>query len=269
MILKVLMENTALDDRYVCEHGLSLYLETEKHRILFDTGQSGRFTENAESLGVDLSQIDIMILSHGHYDHSGGMQKFLQKNDRARIFARKTYDAPHFNAEKKYIGVDPALIGNPRIQIIDSDCRIDEELELLCYGNRVCKEPMDTAGLWQGDLKETGEMILEPEQFLHEHYLMIRENGKKILVSGCSHRGIRNIISWSEDDLPDIVIGGFHLMKVRPEQYERLDRLADILKTYPIQYYTCHCTGLDQYAYLKEKMGEQLHYIAAGTELQL
>ena len=72
MIIKVLSENTAASDEFGCEHGLSLYVETGKHRLLFDTGASDLFAKNAARLGVELSAVDTAVLSHGHYDHGGG-----------------------------------------------------------------------------------------------------------------------------------------------------------------------------------------------------
>ena len=71
MKLVTLMENTTCREDLCCEHGLSLYLETGDHKILFDAGQSGAFAENAEKLGVNLQNVDFAVLSHGHYDHGG------------------------------------------------------------------------------------------------------------------------------------------------------------------------------------------------------
>ena len=76
MKISVLAENTACDNLFDCEHGLSLYIDTGKNKILFDMGQSNLFEKNAEKLGIDLSEVDIAILSHGHYDHGGGLKRF-------------------------------------------------------------------------------------------------------------------------------------------------------------------------------------------------
>lgn len=72
MKISVLMENTASSEKYLCRHGLSFYIETRKHKILFDMGPDGDFLQNAEKMSIDLSQVDIAFLSHGHYDHGGG-----------------------------------------------------------------------------------------------------------------------------------------------------------------------------------------------------
>ena len=85
MKIYTLMENTTCNEALACEHGLSLYIEAAGKRILFDAGQTGAFADNAEKMGIDLSQVDICILSHGHYDHGGGLKRFLEVNDHAPI----------------------------------------------------------------------------------------------------------------------------------------------------------------------------------------
>ena len=86
----VLLENTKESPSLKCRHGLSLYAETEKHKILFDMGPNALFLKNAEALGADIAAVDIAVLSHGHADYCGGLKYFLEKNKRQRfIFARR------------------------------------------------------------------------------------------------------------------------------------------------------------------------------------
>ena len=108
MKITALVENTTKED-LATEHGLSLYIETEKHTILFDSGQGELFAGNAEKLGKDLAGVDLMILSHGHYDHGGGLETFLKKNDRARVIMSSEAFGDYYNAKDKYIGLDKSL----------------------------------------------------------------------------------------------------------------------------------------------------------------
>ena len=85
MIISVLTENTAKNEHYKCEHGLCLHIATEKHKILFDTGATALFTENAATMDIDLSKVDAAILSHGHLDHGGGSGPF-SKSTRKRTY---------------------------------------------------------------------------------------------------------------------------------------------------------------------------------------
>ena len=108
MKITVLTENTSACG-LTFEHGLSLYIETNGHRLLFDTGQTALFSENAERLGVDLAAVDICVLSHGHYDHGGGLKRFIGLNDHAPIYLSHHAFCSCCNAKGKYIGLDPEL----------------------------------------------------------------------------------------------------------------------------------------------------------------
>ena len=255
MKIVTLMENTAWREDVCFEHGLSLYLETQSHNILFDAGQSAAFADNAQTLGVDLKQVDFAVLSHGHYDHSGGLGKFLEINEAAPVYVSRWAFEPHWESDGRYVGVDPSLEANPRIRYVAEKTELAEGITLF----RMDTAPMDTAGLL---VEEKGVRV--PDDFRHEQYLLIEEQGKRILISGCSHKGILNIMDAFR---PDILIGGFHFMKITEE--EKLAEAAKKLLTFDTVYYTGHCTGQKQYDYLKTVMGDKLHYVSAGTVLQL
>lgn len=255
MKIVTLMENTSCREDLCFEHGLSLYLETGNHKILFDAGQSGAFADNAEKLGVDLEQVDLAVLSHGHYDHSGGLCKFLEINPQAPVYVSRWAFEPHYETDGRYVGVDLSLQDSSQICYVAEQTALTEGITLY----RLEKGPMDTAGLL---VEEAG--IRKPDDFRHEQYLLVEEGEKKILISGCSHKGILNIVDAFR---PDILIGGFHFMKITEE--EKLQQAAWDLLQYDTVYYTGHCTGQKQYDYLKTIMGEKLHYLSAGTVLEL
>ena len=254
MKITVLAENTSCDPKIGCEHGLSLFIETAKHKILFDSGQSGLFAENAATLGADLSGADIAVLSHGHYDHGGGLLRFLELNSKAPVYLSRYAFEPHYNGTEKYIGLDPRLKNSARLIFTDDDLRIDDELSLCSCNDRDRVAELDSAGL---KLLENGEFV--PEDFRHEQYLLINEGGSRTLISGCSHKGILNIVEWFK---PDVLIGGFHYMK-HPCDGE-LRSFAEILNAYPTEYYTCHCTGVEQFGFMKPYL-KRAKYISAGT----
>ena len=135
MIVKVLSENTASSEKFGCEHGLSLYIETDTNKILFDTGASGLFAENAKKLGVDLTKVNLSVLSHGHYDHGGGLKTFLSINSIAKIYVQKRAFEKHYanrpGGIKEYIGLDESLLPNERFVFCGERFTIDEELELF------------------------------------------------------------------------------------------------------------------------------------------
>lgn len=260
MKIQVLLENTTLREDLQAEHGLSIYIETDKHKILFDMGQTTAFADNALKLGVDLSQVDIAVLSHGHYDHGGGLEHFLKMNQKAPVYLNRNAFMPHYNGMEKYIGLDEKLKQRERLIFTGDTLEIDEELTLFSCNQKMRPFAFGSFGL---SMVENGKLL--PDDFRHEQYLLIRKGEKKVLFSGCSHKGILNITSWFE---PDVLIGGFHFVKLDPmgEGREKLNEAAGVLKQYPAKYFTGHCTGVEQYRFLKEKLGEQLEYLATGAE---
>ena len=262
--IHVLMENTTLDPILTAEHGLSLFVETRRHKILFDAGQTGAFADNARRMGVDLREADVAVLSHGHYDHGGGLKRFLEWNDRAPVYLSRYAFMPHFNGSEKYIGLDQTLEGCERLVPTGDVLQIDEELTLYSCNQSERIAPLESFGL-------TARMqgALAPDDFRHEQYLLVRDGERKILFSGCSHKGILNIANWFR---PDILIGGFHFTKLDPDDPEdgkRLERVARELTRLPTKYYTGHCTGIKQYRFLKQIMGDQLEYFSTGQTISL
>lgn len=262
MKLVTLIENTTCREDLPWEHGLSLYIACCGKRILFDMGQTEQFAENAQKLGVDLASVDIAILSHGHNDHGGGLKRFLQCNDRAKVYVRKSAFLPHFNKENKDIGLDTDLMESGRLVFTDDYTCLAPGLTLYSADAVKPVLPIDHAGL---QMMIEGE--LQPDDFRHEQYLLIEENGKRICISGCSHKGIINI---TEHFRPDILIGGFHFMKRDVgEDADFLEMAAKRLLSYETIYYTGHCTGQAQYAFLKARMQDRLHALHTGTQLTI
>ena len=168
MKIWTLMENTTCREDLQAEHGLSLWLETGERQILFDAGQTDAFADNAEKLGVDLSRAELAILSHGHYDHSGGLPRFLQCNETAPVYLSRCAFEPHLNAANSDIGLDPALLGHDRLVYVDEELRLGPGLTLYsCNGWERAYET-DPFGL---TVLEDG--VPRPEDFRHEQYLLV------------------------------------------------------------------------------------------------
>lgn len=261
MKITVLMENNTDKEYLIAEHGLSLYIETENHKILFDTGQSDGFYQNAMALGIDLTAVDIAILSHGHYDHGGGLHQFLEINNKAKLYINQHAFGDYYSGMDKYIGLDKDVQDNEQVMITEDYLEIEKGLELFSCNQKEKLQPINKNGLF---MMEDGIKVLDT--FLHEQYFLITEDQKQVLISGCSHKGIVNIVDWFE---PDVLIGGFHFSKYNPEglDVQILDKAIEKLSEYKTQYYTCHCTGIMQYEYMKKEMKEQLKYISAGSKV--
>ena len=263
MYIRVLMENTACNPVFACEHGLSLYIVAGGRRILFDAGQTEAFADNAARMGVDLSAVDLCILSHGHYDHSGGLQKFLEVNSHAPVYMHRRALEPHFGSAGRSIGVDAAQLDPSRI-VFTGDTHALGDAMCLCTCSGMKAEYPDSA---QGMFADAGSGPV-PDDFAHEQYLVIEENGRRIVVSGCSHKGVLNIAKWLS---PDVLIGGFHFMKLDPAGGDAsfLEDAARTLLARPCTYYTGHCTGEAPFAFLKDRMADRLHAIRTGSAFVL
>ena len=264
MKITVLAENTSVCENIGAEHGLSLFIETKDTKLLFDMGQTDLFAENAAKLGADLSAVGFAVLSHGHYDHGGGLWTFLSLNKTAPVFLSPYAFEPHFNALGKDIGLDKRAADGDRFVFCEGVTEIAPGITL--FGGK-CGSPLDTPGA--KGMKTEGEKGLVPDDFRHEQYLLIKEDGRKFLFSGCSHRGASEIATYFS---PDVFIGGFHFSKTDPETAEGkafFRREAEALLGACGKYYTCHCTGKTQFEVLKKYMGGRLVCISSGETIEI
>lgn len=266
MRIVILMEDTCGNPLCEYEHGLSVYIETDRHNILMDTGASDRTLANAKKLGIDLSRVDTVVLSHGHYDHAGGLPAFGKLNRKALIYVQRAAFGDYFHGER-YIGVDQEIVSLPGVEMLEGDRKIDEELSLFTgiMGRRYWPQ----SNLSLSEMVE-GQKI--QDEFRHEQCLVIRGE-KNLLLSGCAHNGILNILdSYQEryNGLPDIVISGFHMMKKTgyTEQEETIIRqTAEELAGKDILYYTGHCTGQKALEIMRPVLKEKLIPIHCGMEI--
>ena len=266
-----LVENTAVSSEYGSKHGLSLYIETPKHKILFDLGQDGLFLQNAKKKNIDIADIDTVIISHGHKDHGGALKAFMAVNTKAKIYVKEEAFEPHyikvfglpFN-----VGLDKKLSNHSQIVFSENEMQIDDEL-LLFSDVKENPYPLKSNGVLY--TKRHGRFVLD--DFRHEQNLVIGVEGKTVLVSGCSHSGIVNIQNKAEkliNNKISTVIGGFHLYNPPTKKYENMDIIdgvANELFETQSSYLTCHCTGIKAFERMKGVLGERLKYLSAGEEL--
>lgn len=271
MKVTVLLENTVCRDDVKCAHGLSMYAETDVHRILFDMGPNAMFLENAEKLGVDIAGVDTAFLSHAHDDHSGGLELFCKRNASAPVYVQRDVWGEYFvvtPGKCKYIGLDKALKKYAsRFRFVDAHTVIDGELQLFSggMGHEYRSHANDT-------LREKRGEDYPADDFRHEQDLIVTEGDKAVLFGGCAHNGIVNILRRAEELLgrsPDAVFAGFHLYNPslkKPEPRALVEDIARELKAREnTVFYTGHCTGQEPFDILKETLGDRLIPMRTGS----
>lgn len=260
MKIMSLVENTT-NSELKAKHGLSLYIETKSHKILFDLGSDSTLFDNAAKRNIDISKVDTVIISHGHIDHAGALKRFLEVNSSAKIYVQKEAFEPHYSKTLMFkipVGIDSTLKSNSQIILLDGNYKIDDELSLFIV-NKTDKfySPVNDV-LYDKNGKDT---------FRHEQNLIISEN-KTVLIMGCGHAGVINIMEEAKKYQPSICIGGFHLFnpitrKMVPKKL-LADIAAELQKYKDIEFYTCHCTGKKAFYYISQYM-DNIHYMSCGN----
>jgi 7,8-dihydropterin-6-yl-methyl-4-(beta-D-ribofuranosyl)aminobenzene 5'-phosphate synthase len=275
------MKITVLAENSVCrtntnnlkaEHGLSLFIESGDRRILFDLGQSGLFLKNAEKMGIDLSVTDTLVISHGHFDHGGGLKHFLEINKSAKIFlhkrAARMYYTKILGFIPYYVGLDRKVLSENinRLEYIDNNLQIDDKLALREGFTEVFPQPGSNKYLF-----EMQDDILLPDRFRHELVMMLSEKNEFTMFSGCSHSGIINMLedgkSYAGGKRISAVFGGLHIhnpVSRKSESPAYLRILAEAMNNVNSIFYTCHCTGEKNFRILKEILGDKMQIIRTG-----
>ncbi len=265
MTLTVLIENNAPEgSKLFAEHGLSFFVETGRTKFIFDCGHTGAAVDNAKILGVNLSEIKIVALSHSHYDHAAGFKKFLSVAPIEKVFTGENFWEEKFSDEKyRGCGFDEKFLAKKNIaQIVCRDVTpLDENSWLV--GNfkrrydfetipkkflRARFKSGGTAGMLSTSKNFSGSHTLErhfvPDDFSDEIVLVLRGQDGLMIVVACAHRGILNIVaSVSEKFSAPIVsvIGGLHLAGATDE---RISLTLGGLKNFGVKkILPCHCSG--------------------------
>ena len=296
--ITTLIENnpSPTDSRLICEHGLSLYIELPDTTILFDTGQTGEFIQNAANLNKDLSSVDYMLISHGHFDHSGGVRKLLESGllgNQTQMIVGSEFFNPKYSENRegavKFGGVNTELentiINGKSYSYIGNGFQ-EKDVELSGISLRTMEE--DTINLTDDIIvfhhfKQSNEFeklntrfVVEEEgqhpidRFQDEISIGIKTDKGLVLIVGCSHIGIVNIISdvAKRIDMPIyMVIGGTHLVEADDE---RVDKTIKAFKKFGIEKIAVsHCTGEQAIEKLKNNFNDGFIFNTTGNVITI
>ena len=298
LTITTLIENnpSPADEALICEHGLSLYIELPDTTILFDTGQTGEFIQNASNLNKDLSSVDYMLISHGNFDHSGGVRKLLEsgvlRNQTQMRVGSEFLNAKYSENKEgavKFGGVNTKLentiINGKSYSYIGNGF---QEKDVESNGISLRRMEEDTMNLTDDVIvfhhfkqsndfeKLNTRFVVEEEgQYPIDHFkdeisIGIKTDKGLVLIVGCSHIGIVNIISdvAKRIDMPIyMVIGGTHLIEA---DNERVDKTIEAFKKFGIERIAVsHCTGEQAIEKLRDSFKDGFLFNTTGNVITI
>ena len=261
--LTLLVDNEALEG-LVIEHGFAAWITVGNEHILYDTGAGGALLANAASLGVDLSQASVLVLSHGHYDHTGGVADFLAINPTVELYvaqsASVTRYSCHPDTSPRAIGMNShnqdALQNLPELRLheLRAPMRLMDGVGLTGPIPRHCLFE-DTGGPFFLDAFKQDIDLIEDDQAL-----WFETAGGLVIALGCCHAGIVNTVDYIRNisGIAQVrgIVGGLHLLNASSF---RLENTLRALKDWHLEFLVpCHCTGADTMKKLREVLGSEV-----------
>ncbi len=265
----VLIDNIA-KDKLKGEWGLSIFIQHEDKRILLDTGAGGNFALNAERLGVPLKKTDFGVLSHAHYDHADGMEKFFALNTKAKFYLSSECKENCYGKRwifSKYIGIKKGVIEKykDRIAFVKGDKVLCGGVSIISHKTKGLEEKGKKDGLC---IKENKKLRFD--NFSHEQSLVIDAPKGLVIFNSCCHGGADTVIAEVQKSYPNkkiyALVGGFHLYKSGEDE---VIALAERIKKTGIErIYTGHCTGDKAFKILKRELGDRAEQLYCGLVIE-
>jgi len=273
--LTILCENSVgVPFGAIGEHGFACFVETGQGNYLFDTGQGFAITRNAQVLGKDLASVKAVMISHGHYDHTGGLPAVVKIRGAVDVyghpdmFTRRVWSS---EGETRFVGIP---FRRPYLEGLGARFRLGTELMEVSPGVYLTGEIPRNSTFEKGDDKmsailPSGEAI-HPDPISDDLSLIIDTDRGLVIVLGCAHAGLINIIEYTLEkmnkDRIHAIIGGTHLGFSGDAQFEETVKILD---RYQIDLLgVSHCTGLAKASMLHARLQDRFFFGTVGTVLE-
>ena len=256
----------------VGEHGFSCYIETDSGNYLFDTGQGLGILQNAAVLNKDLASVKAIMISHGHYDHTGGLPQVLKRCGKVPVYAHEEIFVQRFwGKERRFIGIP---FRRSFLESLGADFRLSREMVELGPGIYLTGEIPRRTDFELGD----AEMVAvcddgsekQPDPLNDDFSLVVKTSRGLVIVLGCAHAGMVNIIEYVKDNFPGeriySVFGGTHMGFSDDRQFEETMKVIDRYEIEKLG--VSHCTGLAKSARIYARMPARFFFACVGAVLE-
>lgn len=270
--ITVLIEDTAGKFSVNAEHGLSYLIEIGGKKTVFDTGQGFVLKHNLERLNIDLRDVTSIALSHGHYDHTGGLSTALSLMNSPKIYAHSSVTEQKFSRNPdgsgRYIGISEK---NREALLSHEWIKSDDATTLPCGLSLTGQVPRKTEFEDTGGTFYLDKECTKPDLILDDQSAFFETECGTVVILGCAHSGIINTLTHIQE-LTDgkpihTVVGGTHLCNASDK---RIDKTIEKLRELNIKsLFPCHCTGLNAVARIWNEFPGQVHACPVGTVISL
>jgi 7,8-dihydropterin-6-yl-methyl-4-(beta-D-ribofuranosyl)aminobenzene 5'-phosphate synthase len=272
--ITAIVENTAGTFDAAGEWGLALWIEADRHRILSDTGQGHTLRQNARLLGIDLASAEALVISHGHFDHTGGVAELMDAGFRGKTYIHPAALGGKYQREKRppnrHIGISSTserALRSKAADVVESAQPTEIAPGIIVTGAIPRRNAYENVV----DPFFLDEACTQPDPLIDDQALLIETSGGWAVITGCGHSGLINTLDYARELIGNgrivAVVGGLHLFRASAE---RIKATIENLRNFEVELIApCHCTGFEALGALQTQFGNRVAALRAGLTVRV